>query len=88
MNRQEIKKQWLPIVFQMAFTWVFGWYAGVVFYETRSVVASCLLHSYCNVMGPPDVGSLQGLPEREQKIGKGAYLLGIGMFWCSMECLL
>jgi hypothetical protein len=50
----------------VCFTSLFGVYAGVVLLKTQSLIATILLHSYCNFLGPPR--------------GNRMDLLGIGLF--------
>jgi len=43
------------VLFQFAFTSVFGWYATWVFLSTRSLWAPVAVHAFCNWLGLPDV---------------------------------
>jgi len=42
-------------LFQACFTYVFGVYSGFIFKLSHSLLASTVLHSYCNIMGFPSL---------------------------------
>ncbi|KAK0542439.1 CAAX prenyl protease [Tilletia horrida] len=68
------------VVFQFGYTTLFGWYADFVFLRTNSILAPIICHSFCNMMGLPDIASaLEEHPKRRTAI-IGAYLLGIATF--------
>jgi prenyl protein peptidase len=45
----------LQTIFQFAYTTIFGMYASYVYLRTKSVLAVCVCHAFCNVMGLPDL---------------------------------
>ncbi|CAZ81444.1 unnamed protein product [Tuber melanosporum] len=47
-------------LFQFTYTTLFGWFATFVFLRTGSVWASIIVHSFCNFMGLPDFGPVDG----------------------------
>lgn len=48
---------WLNfVVFQLAYTTLFGWFAAYLFIRTNSAYATCFSHIFCNFMGLPTVG--------------------------------
>ncbi|KAI5280602.1 hypothetical protein KEM54_003613, partial [Ascosphaera aggregata] len=48
---------WLPLIIrtvvQFAYTTVFGWYETFLYLRTGSLLAVCLVHSFCNINGLP-----------------------------------
>ena len=62
------------MLFQISFTFVFGFYSGVIMLKTRSITACIMLHCYCNIMGPPSIG------QPISKKAKYGYLFGITAF--------
>lgn len=47
-------------LFQFMYTTLFGWFATFVFLRTGSVWACIITHSFCNFMGVPDFGPVDG----------------------------
>ncbi|PWW80346.1 Abi-domain-containing protein [Tuber magnatum] len=47
-------------LFQFTYTTLFGWFATFVFLRTGSVWTSISVHSFCNFMGLPDIGPVDG----------------------------
>ncbi|KAI5302866.1 hypothetical protein KEM56_000270, partial [Ascosphaera pollenicola] len=49
--------RWLPLIIrtvvQFAYTTLFGWYATFLLLRTGSLLAVCLVHSFCNINGLP-----------------------------------
>ncbi|KAG0374074.1 CAAX prenyl protease, partial [Mortierella sp. AD032] len=46
-------------VFQLLYTTLFGWFATFLFLRTSNLIAPCLCHAFCNMMGFPDVTNIQ-----------------------------
>ncbi|KAG0325499.1 hypothetical protein BG000_001775 [Podila horticola] len=57
-TRQALLNAALVTVAQLGYTTLFGWFATFLFLRTSSLIAPCLCHSFCNIMGLPDVGSI------------------------------
>ncbi|KAG0018596.1 hypothetical protein BGZ81_010166 [Podila clonocystis] len=58
-TRQALMNAALVTVAQLGYTTLFGWFATFLFLRTSSLIAPCLCHSFCNIMGLPDVGSIE-----------------------------
>ncbi|KAK0565958.1 CAAX prenyl protease [Tilletia horrida] len=64
-TRQALVRGVLQSVFQFGYTTLFGWYANFVFLRTNSILAPIICHSFCNMMGLPDIASaLEEHPKR------------------------
>ncbi|KAF9088846.1 hypothetical protein BGX29_012358 [Mortierella sp. GBA35] len=46
-------------VFQLLYTTLFGWFATFLFLRTSNLIGPCLCHTFCNMMGFPDVTNIQ-----------------------------
>lgn len=64
-----------PLVFQCAYTTVFGWYSAYQLVCTGTIWAPILSHAFCNFMGFPDLG---GIVRRPPLLG--ALLVGVAVF--------
>ncbi|KAF9359183.1 hypothetical protein BGX26_012958 [Mortierella sp. AD094] len=49
----------LMSLFQFAYTTVFGWFTTFLFLRTSNLIGPCLCHTFCNMMGAPDVTNIQ-----------------------------
>ncbi|KAF9365535.1 hypothetical protein BGX34_009573 [Mortierella sp. NVP85] len=58
-TRQALLIAGLSAIVQLAYTSLFGWFATFLFLRTSNVLAPCLTHSFCNMMGLPDVSDIQ-----------------------------
>lgn len=47
-------------MFQFAYTTLFGWFATFIFIRTGSAWAAIIVHSFCNHMGLPHLGLVDG----------------------------
>ncbi|RPB05777.1 Abi-domain-containing protein [Choiromyces venosus 120613-1] len=47
-------------LFQFTYTTLFGWFATFLFLRTGSVWAAIITHSFCNFMGLPEFGPVEG----------------------------
>jgi prenyl protein peptidase len=45
--------------FQLLYTTLFGWFATFLFLRTSNLIGPCLCHTFCNMMGFPDVTNIQ-----------------------------
>lgn len=74
----------LSLVFQWMYTTLFGAYASHVFVRTGSLWGVCALHSFCNLMGLPEVDLFwrrkSPLFSLRYLIGF-VYIFGVVMFW-------
>jgi prenyl protein peptidase len=59
-------QRWLPTLFQMTYTALFGAISTYLFVCTGSVYAPAIAHCFCNYMGFPDI---QGALEHKYKTG-------------------
>jgi hypothetical protein len=65
-----LKQGLLAVGFQLTYTTLFGAYASFVFMRTGSLPAVVLCHTFCNVMGFPDLSWLSASsPLRPYKAG-------------------
>jgi prenyl protein peptidase len=70
----------LAVCFQGAFTYVFGIYSGYIFIQTRSIWPSIILHSYCNLLGFPQLSLCFNGSKRDKIISIIGYSSGLLMF--------
>lgn len=70
------------VLFQVCFTTVFGLYASMVYFQTKSLLSSIILHMFCNFLGLPKFSYTQ-IKDKElvnrittyYKIGIASFLL-------------
>jgi membrane protease YdiL (CAAX protease family) len=70
----------VAVCFQGAFTYVFGIYSGYIFIQTHSIWPSIILHSYCNLLGFPQLSLCFNGIKREKIISTIGYTFGLLMF--------
>ncbi|KAF9540433.1 CAAX prenyl protease [Mortierella hygrophila] len=58
-TRQALMGAAAMAVFQLLYTTLFGWFAAFLFLRTSNLIGPCLCHSFCNMMGFPDVTNIQ-----------------------------
>ncbi|KAG0366609.1 hypothetical protein BGZ54_005116 [Gamsiella multidivaricata] len=58
-TRRALMNAALMACFQTAYTTLFGWFATFLFLRTSNLIAPCLCHAFCNMMGFPDVTNIQ-----------------------------
>ena len=63
---------------QFAYTTAFGWFATFTFLRTGHLCGPVFAHSFCNVMGLPDLRG--ALAHRRRSVICGAYVVGIAAF--------
>ncbi|XP_032794811.2 CAAX prenyl protease 2 [Daphnia magna] len=63
--------------FQFAYTTLFGMYAAFLFIRTNHVVAPCVAHAFCNVMGFPDFGEIGRQTGWKRIILASAFVAGL-----------
>lgn len=73
------------VVFQFAYTTLFGWIAAYYFVRTRYVLGAVLAHMFCNATGLPDL-SLIGRAPRPSLIIV-TYVLGLVAFFFTAPIL-
>ncbi|KAI8979506.1 hypothetical protein BDF20DRAFT_793997, partial [Mycotypha africana] len=54
-NSRALKRAIFVSLFQFTYTTIFGWYASFLFIRTNHVLPPILCHSFCNIMGVPDI---------------------------------
>lgn len=64
-----LKNALFSSLFQFIYTSIFGWYASYVFLRTGSIWPPIVCHSFCNMMGVPDVSDI-GYRSTFQKSGR------------------
>ncbi|XP_042902985.1 CAAX prenyl protease 2 isoform X2 [Parasteatoda tepidariorum] len=65
------------IVFQLAYTTVFGAYSSFLFLRTGHFAAPSVAHAFCNHMGFPDFGQLLALDQPKQSIIMMCFVVGL-----------
>lgn len=73
-----IKQAVIAGLVQMSYTTAFGAYAGFIYFRTGHLVAPIVSHTFCNIMGLPDVA--RAWNSRRWMIYMGVYLLGVSYF--------
>jgi len=74
------KRALMITLFQFTYTSLFGAYCSYLFIRTGSIFPPIIAHSFCNVMGLPQIGTeLKQWPQRKYAI-IAAYLIGIASF--------
>ncbi|KAG0302613.1 hypothetical protein BGZ98_007356 [Dissophora globulifera] len=58
-TRRALLNAALTACFQLVYTTLFGWFATFLFLRTSNVIAPCLCHAFCNMLGFPDVTNIQ-----------------------------
>ncbi|KAG0043830.1 hypothetical protein BGZ83_010995 [Gryganskiella cystojenkinii] len=58
-TRRALMNAAMVSLLQLAYTTLFGWFATFLFLRTSNLVGPCLCHSFCNMMGFPDVTNIQ-----------------------------
>ncbi|KAI8993481.1 hypothetical protein BDB01DRAFT_878037 [Pilobolus umbonatus] len=71
-RKDAFKIAFLTTCFQFTYTTIFGWYASFLFIRTSSIYPPILCHSFCNMMGFPDISHMHHRTSI-QKIGKYIY---------------
>lgn len=78
-TRQAAIQSAIIALVQLTYTSLFGWFATFLFLRTSSLLAPCLCHSFCNLMGFPDVSNIQYYGRWKIWIYV-AFVLGIALF--------
>ena len=80
----------MSLVFQFAYTYVFGIYAGYMLIATRCLYASIALHSMCNYLGFPNLqllwASEEHCPKKNRTIIRIAFCVGLTLFIVLLSC--
>lgn len=74
------RSQWLPILVQMGFTFVFGIYTGILFVWHRQFISCLLAHSLANAIGFPDWERVMALEPFRILIIGATLPVGIGLW--------
>ncbi|GBF95439.1 hypothetical protein Rsub_08401 [Raphidocelis subcapitata] len=69
------------VLFQFAFTTVFGWLATWVFLSTGHAFAPALVHAACNAVGVPPFGEMRRARLWGQPVLWWATAAGVALFW-------
>ncbi|CEP13839.1 hypothetical protein [Parasitella parasitica] len=79
-TRQALQQALFSSLFQFAYTTLFGWYASYLFIRVGSLWPPVFCHSFCNVMGFPDLGGNHHRSTVQKLIIYGCFPLGIVLF--------
>lgn len=81
-QKQKISMVLLQSVFQFAYTTLFGSYATFAFLKTNDLVAVSLSHSFCNIMGLPDLAFVRSSSSvhKYRNVLWAAHVAGVGVF--------
>jgi prenyl protein peptidase len=71
----------MQVLFQFAFTTVFGWLATWVFLSTGHAFAPALVHAACNAVGVPPFGEMRRARVCGQPVLVWATAAGVVLFW-------
>ncbi|KAI7820851.1 hypothetical protein BC939DRAFT_218661 [Gamsiella multidivaricata] len=78
-TRQALIQAGLIALVQLTYTTLFGWFATFLFLRTSSLLGPSLSHSFCNLMGFPDVSSIEGHGSWKKWVYVG-FILGMVFF--------
>ncbi|ORY97723.1 hypothetical protein BCR43DRAFT_490250 [Syncephalastrum racemosum] len=67
--------------FQFTYTTLFGWFVSFVFLRLGRLWPVILCHSFCNMMGFPDMGDVRHRPAWERKVIWTAFYIGPILFF-------
>lgn len=67
----------LPLVSQLTYTTLFGFYSAYLFARTGHLVAPYLVHAVCNQLGLPDIQKLWQLTLWKRLLFMGSYIGGL-----------
>jgi prenyl protein peptidase len=72
----------VSVAFQFSFTFLFGVLVSVVYLRTGRLVGAVLAHSFCNLVGVPNLRPLvsRDTPPRQRILFIGGYLAGVALF--------
>ncbi|KAI8363213.1 hypothetical protein B0O80DRAFT_8661 [Mortierella sp. GBAus27b] len=78
-TRQALIQSGIIALVQLTYTSLFGWFATFLYLRTSNLLAPCLTHSFCNMMGLPDVSMVQHYGPWKKWI-YAAFVLGMILF--------
>ncbi|ORZ09144.1 hypothetical protein BCR42DRAFT_423824 [Absidia repens] len=81
-TRQALQTAIISSVFQFGFTSLFGWYVSFLFLRTANLWVCVLCHSFCNIMGLPDISDIPHRPLRHRQVIWSSFIIGIVLFVC------
>ena len=84
-QRYPLRAALAQLLFQLAYTTLFGWLAAHLFVSSRHLAAAALPHAFCNFMGPP-APPPHGAPYRRGILA--AYTAGVLTFILLLRWLL
>ncbi|KAI9316091.1 CAAX protease self-immunity-domain-containing protein [Dichotomocladium elegans] len=79
-DRTALMRAAMTSLCQFIYTTLFGWYVTFVFMRHGNIWSPILCHSFCNLMGLPDLSDMALRTKTEQKVIYGAYVLGLLLF--------
>ncbi|KAI8078727.1 uncharacterized protein BX664DRAFT_342566 [Halteromyces radiatus] len=79
-TKQALQTALVSSFFQFGFTSLFGWYASFIFLRTSSLWTCVLCHSFCNMMGFPDINDIPHRPDHHRYVIWSSFLIGILSF--------
>ncbi|KAG2225322.1 hypothetical protein INT45_005566 [Circinella minor] len=80
-NIKVLKLVLLSSLFQFCYTTIFGWYVSFAFLRLGSIWSPILCHSFCNIMGFPDVSDIQLQPPIKRAVIMCSFVMGVILFY-------
>eukprot|EP01113_Clastostelium_recurvatum_P039198 TRINITY_DN5963_c0_g1_i1.p1 TRINITY_DN5963_c0_g1~~TRINITY_DN5963_c0_g1_i1.p1 ORF type:complete len:299 (+),score=34.02 TRINITY_DN5963_c0_g1_i1:12-908(+) len=73
-----LRSAWLQVFFQLFYTTVFGTFSSFLFVRTGHLIAPCLAHMFCNIMGFPAFGEISS--SRYKYLVAASFVIGLVSF--------
>ncbi|KAI9489545.1 hypothetical protein BDB00DRAFT_607547 [Zychaea mexicana] len=68
-------------LFQFCYTTVFGWYVSFVFLRLGSIWPPIVCHTFCNIMGFPDISEIQLQAPAKRAVIMCSFVMGAFLFY-------
>ena len=65
------------------YTTLFGMYAAFLFVRTGHLLAPCMAHAFCNLMGFPDFGEIVRRQGGQRLLLALTFIIGL-VIWCKL----
>ncbi|KAI9223277.1 hypothetical protein BC828DRAFT_376370 [Blastocladiella britannica] len=78
-NLDALKRAVISSLFQLTYTTLFGWIAAFLYIRTGHIVSVMLVHSFCNIMGVPNIADIH--LTRHPRTVWGIYVIGVVLFF-------
>ncbi|OBZ91763.1 CAAX prenyl protease 2 [Choanephora cucurbitarum] len=79
-THQALKRALFSSLFQFVYTSIFGWYESYLFLRLGSLWPPVLCHSFCNMMGFPDLDGFSYRPKYQKYIIASCFISGLVLF--------